>query len=58
MAAVHDGSWYLSREGPTMTAPIYPIPRGDRNEEFRSEFLRHHGFEMPGVDYDREVDPL
>jgi enoyl-[acyl-carrier protein] reductase/trans-2-enoyl-CoA reductase (NAD+) len=27
-------------------------------EEFRSEFLRHHGFEMPGVDYDLDVDPL
>jgi len=25
---------------------------------FRSEFLRHHGFEMPGVDYDRDVDIL
>lgn len=24
--------------------------------EFRSEFLRHHGFEMPGVDYDQDVD--
>jgi enoyl-[acyl-carrier protein] reductase/trans-2-enoyl-CoA reductase (NAD+) len=23
--------------------------------EFRSEFLRHHGFEMPGVDYDQDV---
>jgi enoyl-[acyl-carrier protein] reductase/trans-2-enoyl-CoA reductase (NAD+) len=23
--------------------------------EFRSEFLRHHGFEMPGVDYDEDV---
>jgi enoyl-[acyl-carrier protein] reductase/trans-2-enoyl-CoA reductase (NAD+) len=26
-------------------------------DEFRSEFLRHHGFEMPGVDYDLDVDP-
>jgi trans-2-enoyl-CoA reductase len=26
-------------------------------EGFRNEFLRHHGFEMPGVDYDRDVDP-
>jgi len=26
-------------------------------EEFRSEFLRHHGFEMPGVNYDLDVDP-
>ncbi len=26
--------------------------------EFRSEFLRHHGFEMPGVDYDREVEKV
>ncbi|MCP4896152.1 MAG: trans-2-enoyl-CoA reductase family protein [bacterium] len=25
-------------------------------DEFRSEFLRHHGFEMPGVDYDQEVE--
>lgn len=25
--------------------------------DFRREFLRHHGFEMPGVDYDLEVDP-
>ncbi|RLB37661.1 MAG: bifunctional NADH-specific enoyl-ACP reductase/trans-2-enoyl-CoA reductase [Deltaproteobacteria bacterium] len=24
--------------------------------EFRSEFLRHHGFEMPGVDYDQDVE--
>lgn len=24
--------------------------------EFRSEFLRHHGFEMPGVDYDLDVE--
>ena len=23
--------------------------------EFRGEFLRHHGFEMPGVDYDQDV---
>jgi enoyl-[acyl-carrier protein] reductase/trans-2-enoyl-CoA reductase (NAD+) len=23
----------------------------------RAEFLRHHGFGMPGVDYSREVDP-
>ena len=23
---------------------------------FRSEFLRHHGFEMPGVDYELDVD--
>lgn len=27
-------------------------------EGFRSEFLKHHGFEMPGVDYDREVESL
>jgi enoyl-[acyl-carrier protein] reductase/trans-2-enoyl-CoA reductase (NAD+) len=26
-------------------------------DEFRSEFLRHHGFEMPSVDYDLDVDP-
>jgi enoyl-[acyl-carrier protein] reductase/trans-2-enoyl-CoA reductase (NAD+) len=26
-------------------------------EGFRSEFLQHHGFEMPGVDYTRDVDP-
>jgi enoyl-[acyl-carrier protein] reductase/trans-2-enoyl-CoA reductase (NAD+) len=25
-------------------------------DEFRSEFLRHHGFEMPGVDYDQDVE--
>ncbi len=25
---------------------------------FRDEFLRHHGFEMPGVDYDQEVDTV
>lgn len=24
--------------------------------EFRGEFLRHHGFEMPGVDYDLDVE--
>lgn len=30
----------------------------DEIAEFRSEFLRHHGFEMPGIDYDREVDEL
>ena len=29
----------------------------DEIAEFRSEFLRHHGFEMPGVDYDLDVDP-
>jgi enoyl-[acyl-carrier protein] reductase/trans-2-enoyl-CoA reductase (NAD+) len=23
----------------------------------RQEFLRHHGFEMPGIDYTREIDP-
>ena len=23
----------------------------------REEFLRHHGFGMPGVAYDQEVDP-
>ena len=23
---------------------------------FRSEFLRHHGFEMPGIDYELDVD--
>jgi enoyl-[acyl-carrier protein] reductase/trans-2-enoyl-CoA reductase (NAD+) len=23
----------------------------------RQEFLRHHGFDMPGVDYTREIDP-
>ena len=27
-------------------------------EGFRSEFLRHHGFEMARVDYDRDADPL
>jgi enoyl-[acyl-carrier protein] reductase/trans-2-enoyl-CoA reductase (NAD+) len=26
--------------------------------EFRSEFLRHHGFEMPGIDYDRNVEAV
>jgi len=26
--------------------------------EFRSEFLRHHGFEMPGVDYDHDVEAV
>jgi enoyl-[acyl-carrier protein] reductase/trans-2-enoyl-CoA reductase (NAD+) len=25
---------------------------------FRGDFLRAHGFEVPGVDYDAEVDPL
>jgi enoyl-[acyl-carrier protein] reductase / trans-2-enoyl-CoA reductase (NAD+) len=25
---------------------------------FREEFLRHHGFGMPGIDYSRPVDPL
>ena len=24
---------------------------------FRDEFLRHHGFGMPGIDYSRPVDP-
>jgi enoyl-[acyl-carrier protein] reductase/trans-2-enoyl-CoA reductase (NAD+) len=23
----------------------------------RQEFLRHHGFDMPGIDYTREIDP-
>jgi enoyl-[acyl-carrier protein] reductase/trans-2-enoyl-CoA reductase (NAD+) len=35
--------------------PARQVPEIDG---FRSEFLRHHGFEMPGVDYEREVDPL
>lgn len=26
-------------------------------EGLRQEFLRHHGFEMPGIDYSREIDP-
>jgi enoyl-[acyl-carrier protein] reductase/trans-2-enoyl-CoA reductase (NAD+) len=26
--------------------------------EFRGEFLRHHGFDMPGVDYDAEIEEL
>jgi len=25
---------------------------------FREEFLRHHGFGMPGIDYSKPVDPL
>ncbi|MCK4925434.1 MAG: hypothetical protein KAS61_10685 [Spirochaetes bacterium] len=25
-------------------------------EGFREEFLRHHGFGMKGVDYERDVD--
>jgi len=29
----------------------------DEITEFRSEFLRHYGFEMPGVDYNLDVDP-
>jgi enoyl-[acyl-carrier protein] reductase/trans-2-enoyl-CoA reductase (NAD+) len=24
---------------------------------FREEFLRHHGFGMPGIDYSQPVDP-
>ena len=24
----------------------------------RQEFLRHHGFDMPGIDYTREIDPV
>ncbi len=32
--------------------------RVDEIAEFRNEFLRHHGFEMPGVDYDLDVDPV
>ncbi len=34
--------------------PIRKVPEIDG---FRHEFLRHHGFEMPGVDYDQDVDP-
>lgn len=26
-------------------------------EGFRLEFLHHHGFEMPGIDYSRDVEP-
>ena len=39
---------------------IKDAPSGQVAEiaEFRSEFLRHHGFEMPGVDYDQDVDAL
>jgi len=33
-----------------------PARRVPEIAEFRSEFLRHHGFEMPGVDYDKDVD--
>ncbi len=33
-----------------------PARRVPEIDGFRSEFLRHHGFEMPGVDYDLEVD--
>jgi len=32
--------------------------RVDEIAEFRSEFLRHHGFEMPGVDYEADVTEL
>jgi enoyl-[acyl-carrier protein] reductase/trans-2-enoyl-CoA reductase (NAD+) len=35
-----------------------PPERVTEIDEFRSEFLRHHGFEMPGVDYDRELEEL
>jgi enoyl-[acyl-carrier protein] reductase/trans-2-enoyl-CoA reductase (NAD+) len=38
----------------TVEAPFREVTEID---EFRSEFLRHHGFEMPGVDYDLDVDP-
>jgi enoyl-[acyl-carrier protein] reductase/trans-2-enoyl-CoA reductase (NAD+) len=34
--------------------PLRKVPEIDG---FRHEFLRHHGFEMPGVDYDQDVDP-
>ena len=27
-------------------------------EGFREEFLRHHGFGMPGIDYSQPVDPM
>jgi enoyl-[acyl-carrier protein] reductase/trans-2-enoyl-CoA reductase (NAD+) len=27
-------------------------------DQFRDEFLRHHGFEMPGVDYDADVEEV
>ncbi|MCF7953271.1 MAG: bifunctional NADH-specific enoyl-ACP reductase/trans-2-enoyl-CoA reductase, partial [Spirochaetales bacterium] len=26
-------------------------------EEYRREYLRLHGFEMPGIDYDADADP-
>ncbi|MGB8425138.1 MAG: bifunctional NADH-specific enoyl-ACP reductase/trans-2-enoyl-CoA reductase, partial [Desulfobacterales bacterium] len=26
-------------------------------EGLRQEFLQHHGFEMPGIDYSLDVDP-
>ncbi|TFG36680.1 MAG: bifunctional NADH-specific enoyl-ACP reductase/trans-2-enoyl-CoA reductase, partial [Candidatus Aminicenantes bacterium] len=37
---------------------IHDDPSRKLNEidEFRNEFLRHHGFEMPGVDYDQDVE--
>ncbi len=34
-----------------------PSRRVPEIDGFRSEFLKHHGFEMPGVDYDLEADP-
>ncbi len=33
-----------------------PLQEVTEIDEFRSEFLRHHGFEMPGVDYDQDVE--
>jgi len=33
-----------------------PLQEVTEIDEFRGEFLRHHGFEMPGVDYDQDVE--
>ena len=47
----------VQREVAELWAKMSEAPPEQINEidEFRSEFLRHHGFEMPGVDYDQDV---
>jgi len=39
---------------------VCDVPTGSASEitEFREEFLRHHGFGMPGIDYEEDVEEV
>lgn len=47
----------VQREVASLWREISENPSREVSEisEFRAEFLRHHGFEMPGVDYGKDV---